>query len=53
MIWDRQAKGPAIVSTRELIGFESIVQARLALEYYLATGALVEPHREMSGHASI
>jgi hypothetical protein len=44
MIWDRKAKGPAIVLTRELTEFESGVQARSALEYYLAIGALVEPH---------
>jgi hypothetical protein len=44
MIWDRKTKGPAIALARELTEFESGVQARSALEYYLATGALVEPH---------
>jgi hypothetical protein len=43
MIWDRQAKGAAVVAERLLlIDIESEAQARRVLEFYLAKGALVE-----------
>jgi hypothetical protein len=53
MIWDRQAKGPAVVSERLLlIDLESEAQARRALEFYLAKGALVEPNRDREAAAN-
>jgi hypothetical protein len=48
MIWDRERKGPAFVSTGQLTNFKSEAQARSALELCLASGALVEPNRDAS-----